>query len=674
LAATSLFVILLPILYVLLIVATASVVAFHAVHNLTIFDWDVSGSGGFLIKLISYVGPIIAGSAMVFFMAKPFFSRRESRSEPVEINESDEPIFFAFVRAICTAVNSPMPSKIYVDTQVNASASLLKGVDGFFGGKLALTVGTPLIHGMSSREIAGILAHEFGHFSQGTGMRLSFVVRTINWWFQRIVFERDEWDRRLEDATKTDFRIAIVFHFARLMVWLTRKVMWCFMTVSHLSSMYLLRQMEYDADRYEIRLAGSSQFPKTARHLMILGAASDKAHNSISHSLSEGSLPDDFGMLASHYQSKLDSEVIKQIEDHIKKEETSIWSTHPSDRDRNANARSEAAAGVFKIDRPMTDIFTDLHRVSKITTVHLYRTVLNNSFNESQLTSSAETIRKSEELTADYDAFTRFFGDSISIATPLSLRKFGEIPVVSPIEILADIQKRTEETANVNSQFDTVFGSLIDIQQGKALLKAGYTIKDNQFGFTGTTIEAAKKAELAKREELERSRSALSDCTSLFIQRIKSSLSTEPSKLDPQLKENCLKLMKTASLIESHSVPYQKLLEEFNEVKIIISQDTIENEKRWNTIVELCESMYDELTKLYKELTAIPYPFEHTKANVSMAEFIIDTVPLKSDHQQIYGASENFISGMAGLYSRVLGRLARHVETHETVIGVSLPS
>jgi len=43
---------------------------------------------------------------------------------------------------------------------------------------------------------------------------------------------------------------------------------------------------------------------------------------------------------------------------------------------------------------------------------------------------------------------------------------------------------------------------------------------------------------------------------------------------------------------------------------------------------------------------------------------------LKSDHQQIYGASETIVSGMSGLYSRVLGRLARHVETHELAIGI----
>ena len=47
-----------------------------------------------------------------------------------------------------------------------------------------LTIGLPLVAGLSLREFAGIIAHEFGHFTQGFGMRLSYVIRQINGWFR----------------------------------------------------------------------------------------------------------------------------------------------------------------------------------------------------------------------------------------------------------------------------------------------------------------------------------------------------------------------------------------------------------------------------------------------------------------------------------------------------------
>ena len=55
---------------------------------------------------------------------------------------------------------------------------------------MVLLIGLPLAAGLSLRQFAGVLAHEFGHFSQGFGMRLTYVIRSINIWFMRVVYER----------------------------------------------------------------------------------------------------------------------------------------------------------------------------------------------------------------------------------------------------------------------------------------------------------------------------------------------------------------------------------------------------------------------------------------------------------------------------------------------------
>ena len=83
-----------------------------------------------------------------------------------------------------------------MDCLVNASAGFGRDA-GLFGQNLVLTIGLPLVAGLTARQFAGVLAHEFGHFSQGAGMRLSYVVRSVNAWFARVVFERDGWDESL---------------------------------------------------------------------------------------------------------------------------------------------------------------------------------------------------------------------------------------------------------------------------------------------------------------------------------------------------------------------------------------------------------------------------------------------------------------------------------------------
>lgn len=121
------------------------------------------------------------------------------------------------------------------------------GASGRGGLALVLLYVGPLVIGLSARQLGGVLAHEFGHFSQGFGMRVSYIVRTISYWFARVVYERDRWDEWLAStASSLDFRIGIVLHFSRLLIWLTRRILWCLMMIGQIFSCYLLRQMEFE--------------------------------------------------------------------------------------------------------------------------------------------------------------------------------------------------------------------------------------------------------------------------------------------------------------------------------------------------------------------------------------------------------------------------------------------
>src|SRR5207244_3829057 len=101
-----------------------------------------------------------------------------------------EPLLFTLVRRVASAVGAPEPERIDLDCQLNASASF----GSFFGGDLVLTIGLPFVAGLDVDQFASVVAHELGHFSQGAAMRLSYLVRTINEWLARIVYERDDWD------------------------------------------------------------------------------------------------------------------------------------------------------------------------------------------------------------------------------------------------------------------------------------------------------------------------------------------------------------------------------------------------------------------------------------------------------------------------------------------------
>src|SRR5262249_33582850 len=161
------------------------------------------------------------GAILLFFMVKPFFARRSRAQKLRTLEFGEEPLLFALVTRVAQAVEAPEPKRIDVDCQVNASASFGSKLGVVFGGDLVLTVGLPLVAGLSIQQFAGAIAHELGHFTQGAGMRLSYVVRSVNAWFARIVYERDDWDESLVRGCEQGDRLSLFLLVAMFCVWLT---------------------------------------------------------------------------------------------------------------------------------------------------------------------------------------------------------------------------------------------------------------------------------------------------------------------------------------------------------------------------------------------------------------------------------------------------------------------
>jgi Zn-dependent protease with chaperone function len=204
---------------------------------------------------------------LVFFMVKPLFARRAPRAQPLAMNPALEPTLYAFIARICDLVGAPMPRRIDLVCDLNAAAGFRRGAVSLLGNDLVLTIGLPLVSGLSLQQFAGIIAHEFGHFAQGFGMRLSYIIRRINGWFVRLVYERDAWDLWLEELGMEgqDAGTLIVVNFARLGVGASRLVLKLLMLLAHAVSCFLLRQMEYDADSYAIKVAGSGAMEAATR-------------------------------------------------------------------------------------------------------------------------------------------------------------------------------------------------------------------------------------------------------------------------------------------------------------------------------------------------------------------------------------------------------------------------
>jgi len=368
----SMAMVVLPLLYLSLIAGLIYLLYWHATANFgPLMSMHSTRAVVFL-----YAGPLIAGAILVFFMIKPLLARSAKTGRGRVLDEGAEPVLFAFVSRIAQIVRAPEPQRIEVDCDVNASAGFGSGWKGLFGRDLVLTIGLPLVGGLTTRQLAGVLAHELGHFSQGAGMRLSYVIRSINHWFVRVVFERDQWDEGLVRLAEEADRLAIIFYVASLGVFISRAILWVFMAAGHVLSCFLLRHMEYDADRYEARLVGSTAFEETSRRLAALDLASNAAQALAVQSWSKERLPDDLPGLVLMHTQQIPPKLSRLIEKRLKKEKTGLFDTHPCFKDRVANAHREDAPGIFHLDEPATILFDDYDDLSRRTTKHFYRQLL----------------------------------------------------------------------------------------------------------------------------------------------------------------------------------------------------------------------------------------------------------------------------------------------------------
>jgi len=392
----ALVMVLLPMVYLSLIACVGYGVFAHLTGNQGMLEWNVGIRARGLV-FIAYAAPAVVGIIAVVFMIKPIFAPPAKEPRTRSLRREAEPVLFDFVDRICDAVGARRPTRVDINAQMNASAHFRRGAWSFLGHDLVLTIGLPLVAGLTLREFAGVVAHEFGHFSQGMGMRLSYVIRRINAWFARVVYQRDEWDEWLEEtAAELDFRIGWVLALAQVCVWLSRRVLWCLMVLGHAVSGMLLRQMEYDADRYAARIAGSQAFTAALARIPELAVMYDLAQQQIGAWYGQGVFADNVTELTMAIDERVEVEQRMKLRSALEGERASIFDTHPTQRARIANVQREQSDGVFRVDGPARVLFAHFVESSRGVTWDMYCEALGHGIKPTDLRSVAELIAREE--------------------------------------------------------------------------------------------------------------------------------------------------------------------------------------------------------------------------------------------------------------------------------------
>jgi Zn-dependent protease with chaperone function len=308
---------------------------------------------------------LIGSSALGFlFLLKNFFKRHKTdKALQIEITEHEQPVLFAFIHRLCEETRAPFPRRVYLSPDVNAAVFYNTSILSLFlPTPKNLLIGLGLVNSLTLSEFKAVLAHEFGHFSQSS-MKVGSYVYLANRIIGDVVYGRDWFDDLLAKLRSIDVRITVFVMIFYGMQWVLRKILEGFFRAINFLNMALSRQMEFNADLVAVSVTGSDALVHGLARLDFATEALNISFRDVSAAADHKLYSRDLFFHQSHAfrflrrvrkDAKLgeppplsvDPEVKTQVFEPGDVGIPPMWASHPSNYDRERNAKRVYIRGI----------------------------------------------------------------------------------------------------------------------------------------------------------------------------------------------------------------------------------------------------------------------------------------------------------------------------------------
>lgn len=366
-ALTAIAMLILVLLYLGLIGLIITIVGYYATNFRHLLD-------GGIVHGSLYIGPMVVGAFAALFMTKPILSRREW-PEPAEgLDEADHPLLFSLVRNLAGYTRSPCPTRIIVDLNADASATVCRmGREK----ELVLIVGLPVVASMSVQQISGIIARELAQFSQDVGMHLWRLTNQGNDWLKRAALAGDGRDGWPDDWPERH-RSNRLFNAIHVGIWFTRAsraVPWILWLTAQPIIRAMSRRLEFDADRKQVYVCGSDDFANTLLRMQLLQSAHKLSMDDVPQAWREGRLAEDLIDLCKQQLNNglTNPALVQQCRRDLLEEPAGWFAKYPGGRARIASADREELAPAITSELPAAVLLNDFKKLCRNETAEYYR-------------------------------------------------------------------------------------------------------------------------------------------------------------------------------------------------------------------------------------------------------------------------------------------------------------
>ncbi len=342
---------LLVLAYVASLIGMAFGLYLYAVHVIPP-SLHVRGRAMILVVLM-HAAVLLAGAAILYSLFTALFCWNRARPGGQLLHAGAHPVLHCFVRALCTLIDAPQPDEIRLQAVPNAAAARYGGLLGLVGGRLVLEIGEPLFYGLDLRSLAGIIAHELGHFSQATSsLLLRYIVNVTNWFQEATTRTSGIQDAIGEHGDDTEGSARLFVLVAYMVTGLGRLLLLQFAMLSRVTTFYLMRQMEFDADRYEAEVAGSAQFARTFERLSELQIGFEGVLLSLLRGTLAAGADASFATQVVEEADQLSERDRKRVAKMLAPQRARWFDSHPSPTERIAAVAQQSRPGIFQLEGP----------------------------------------------------------------------------------------------------------------------------------------------------------------------------------------------------------------------------------------------------------------------------------------------------------------------------------
>ncbi len=525
-----------PIIYFSLVLGTVYATCSYAAYLPTLFSHKAPNA----IQFIAFLIPIVMGAIFTLFLAKPLFARY-SASPDLLLDRSKYKRFYRLIELLAERMGVPAPVAIYVDDEINASVAPEKGLLSLVQGRLILTVGLPLVAGLNSRQFLGIIAHEFGHFTQRNAMFASQVVNHVNSWMWHCAFGEDNWDRRLNKWSEYSpvFATDMGIHLCRYMILATRWLMKYLFMFNLRTTRWMSREMEYDADRYESLVAGSSMAREISENMRYLMVGKQQSEQLWRSTWNDNRLPDNLPHLVALLSNQLTEEQRQHIAVEMDKLQTEVWDTHPADNDRIARSEANNYEGVWQHDFPAAKLMPSFDALCKTVTLR--------SYSQEGLKGVEDAVTPSEQI-LQLDQKQKALDTAVSqylrgMYSPRVIRL--RTGASEPMSLEEARTRYLQSLKTIEAQLELFWQSIEkcrSTRQAMGYLEAGFSIDKDGFGLKADTLDAAQAHYQQCSREFKELQERLSDT---MDKALSDRISVAVELMDPADQTKALQLRQT---------------------------------------------------------------------------------------------------------------------------------